>query len=413
MPPTNQPTIKPSNKAMKILMLLIGFDFPPDIRVEKEMRALLTAGHQVVIVCENRKQRVAREQWHGVELIRLPPQPGWWRQLNTAALLITQRNPLWESQVSQIVAAEKPDALHVHDLPFVGPALRIARRHHLPLVADLHENYPAHFRTRRPTIRNPLEWFAFDPERFAHYERRVLPECDRVIVVVDEAAERVEKLGVRADRIYVVGNTEDVESSPADAPPLPLPDAELTLMYVGGLQANRGLDTVIEAMPKIRARLPTARCVIVGDGVHRAALEALTRRLGMEGAIRFEGQQPFQKVRGYISAGDICLVPHAESEEINTTIPHKLFQYMYLRKPVIVSSARPLKRIVEQSGAGLVFASGDPDAFAEAVFGMTDPALRRRMGENGHRAVVEQYNWQNDSQALIRLYEGLAILRLL
>jgi glycosyltransferase involved in cell wall biosynthesis len=80
---------------------------------------------------------------------------------------------------------------------------------------------------------------------------------------------------------------------------------------------------------------------------------------------------------------------------------------MFLGKPVIVSSARPLKRIVEGSQAGLVFASGDTDAFARAVLQLNDPALRQRLGENGKRAVVERYNWHYDSQRLVDLYRQL------
>jgi glycosyltransferase involved in cell wall biosynthesis len=76
-------------------------------------------------------------------------------------------------------------------------------------------------------------------------------------------------------------------------------------------------------------------------------------------------------------------------------------------KPVVVSSAKPLKRIVEGSNAGLVFASGSPEAFANAVIQLTDPLLRQQLGANGRRAVIERYNWQVEGKALVDLYKHL------
>src|SRR5262245_1700023 len=236
---------------MHILMVLISFDFPTDIRVEKEARALLAAGHRVTVVCENRKARPPREVWEGMTILRLPAQPVWWRQLNTATLFTTLHNPIWERRLDQIVAQEKPDVLHIHDLPFVGPGLRVARRFHLPLVADMHENYPAYLKARRQTTQNMLETLSFDAERFARYERRVLPQCDRVIVVVEEAAERVAQLGVANERIFVVGNSEDMEHVHVDGQPPALPSSSLRILYVGGVQELRGLQTAVAAMPQI------------------------------------------------------------------------------------------------------------------------------------------------------------------
>jgi glycosyltransferase involved in cell wall biosynthesis len=393
---------------MKILMLLISHDFPPDIRVEKEARTLLAAGHQVTLVCENRKNRPSHERWNGIDIVRLHPQPLLWRQLNTATLLITLHNPIWERAIKRIIAEEKPDVLHVHDLPFVGPALRLARVFDLPMVADLHENFPAWLEFRRQTTKSFLERLAFSPRRFARYEERVLQQCDWVIVVVEEAAERIEQLGVSPEQTVIVGNTEDTEAVNIDRQDIELPPSAMKLLYVGGIGPDRGLDVAIKAMPKIRRRIPSAVLVLVGDGISRSLLEQLALELGVASSVHFEGQQPFSKVHAYIEAGDVCLVPHIASPEINSTMPHKLFQYMFMKKPVIVSSAKPLARAVVETQAGLVFESGDPDSFAEAVFALQDPEVRQKLGQNGQQAVIERYNWQRDGQRLVKLYEVLA-----
>jgi glycosyltransferase involved in cell wall biosynthesis len=394
---------------MKILMLLIGHDFPPDIRVEKEARALWADGHRITLVCENRKNRDRHGGWKRMKIIRLPRLPVWLRRINTAALFVFMRSPLWEHKIKRIVQQEMPDVLHVHDLPFIGPTLRVAKQFGLPVVADLHENYPAWVRIRRTEAGlNLIERLAFNPERFERYERHVVPRCDFVITVVEEAAQRIEKLGVPPDKIFVVGNTEDITAvRNYRTQTIHLPDSDLVLLYVGSFGAHRGLDTCIRGMPEILREIPTARLVIVGDGPSRPTLEQMSRRLGVQPFVLFEGRQPFAKVYAYIAASDVCLVPHVANPHTNATMPHKLFQYMYMKRPVIVSTAIPLARVVRETGCGLVFESENPSDFAGCALQLRDPTLRRNLGQNGHQAVIQQYNWQRDAQRLRDLYQTL------
>lgn len=398
---------------MKILMLLEGTDFPPDIRVEKEARALQAAGHEIVLLCENLSNRPLQEHWQGMEIIRLPTLPASEYRRNRVWMFLTLRDRRWEEAIDQTIAAHRPDALHVHDLLYVGPALRVARRAKLPIVADLHENYPALVDIRHETNH---AWYAgvsrflYNSERLRRYERKVLPACDRVIVVVEEAAERIaQQAGVPRDRIVVVGNNEDITTAQGlTQPTIELPPADLRLLYVGGFGIHRGLEVVIKAMPAIRQRVPSAQFIVVGSGNDLSKLQTLATEVGVADAVRFEGQQPFERVHGYIAACDICLVPHIANEHTDNTIPHKLFQYMYMQKPVVVSSAKPLARIVHEHDAGTVFDSGDVNSLAAAVFALLDPETRQAAGHRGQQAVLDHYNWDQDAQRLNELYQSLA-----
>ena len=395
-------------------MLLIGHDFPPDIRVEKEIPSLIAAGHDVWLVCENRKNRLTRENWKGAKILRLPNLPRWIRAINTAILFLFHRHFVWEWALTNIIRDEKPDVLHVHDLPFVAPALRIAQNFDLPVIADLHENYPGLLEIRKNSNlkRNFLDPFIFASERFSNYEKQVLPQCEKIIVVVEEAATRLHGIGIPADKIIIVGNTENIQaietSESAPIGEISLPESKLKLIYVGGFGVHRGLETVIRAMPQLCRQIPSAKFIIVGDGPERPLLERLAHQLDIAHAVQFEGRQPYHKVPSYIQMSDICLVPHLANSHTNATMPHKLFQYMFQKKALIVSSARPLKRVVEDAHCGLVFESGNSDHFAECVIQMQDPESRKRMGLNGYQAVLQKYNWQKDARELIYLYEQVA-----
>jgi len=101
-------------------------------------------------------------------------------------------------------------------------------------------------------------------------------------------------------------------------------------------------------------------------------------------------------------------VPHLSTPHTDSTLPHKLFHYMAFGKPVIVGDAIPLERIVGEEDCGLVVASGDDAAMAEALRRLhADPELRRRMGGNGRRAVWEKYNWDVGIKPLLEFYASL------
>ena len=80
---------------------------------------------------------------------------------------------------------------------------------------------------------------------------------------------------------------------------------------------------------------------------------------------------------------------------------------MAMGKPVIVSDCAPLKRIIEETGAGFVFQSGDPASFADAILTLKDIAVREKMGDRGYHAVKSKYNWNVDGEHLVKLYSEL------
>jgi glycosyltransferase involved in cell wall biosynthesis len=85
----------------------------------------------------------------------------------------------------------------------------------------------------------------------------------------------------------------------------------------------------------------------------------------------------------------------------NTTLPNKIFDYMALAKPVIVSNARALEDVVTDAGCGLVFRDGDPESLLSCLRQLQSVELRQRMGASGRRHVRERLNWSQDEVVLL------------
>ncbi|QXD15247.1 glycosyltransferase family 4 protein [Rhodocaloribacter litoris] len=395
---------------MHILMVL-DHPFPPDVRVENEARSLVEAGFAVTVLAIAPDDRPPVETVEGVRVIRdrLPKTVR--NKLRGLAGTLPLLSWYVARRIRKLHATYRFDALHLHDLYLFGGGLRAGRRLGLPVVGDLHENWVEALRHYAWSTRFPGN-VVVNLRRWERLEKEWVQAVDRLVVVVEEAAERNVALGVPPERITVVPNTIKLDVFDRYEPE---PDliaslrSPLTLTYTGGFDVHRGLASAIEAMPAVLEQVPGARLVLVGDGRIRAELEALARRLGVASAVRFEGWQPQPRLKSYILGSDICLIPHLRTPHTDATIPHKLFHYMYFGRPVVAGDCRPLARILGETGAGLVYPAGDAAALARAVMTLAaSPVQAAEMGRRGREAVLQTYHWDATVQGLVDLYAALA-----
>ena len=246
--------------------------------------------------------------------------------------------------------------------------------------------------------------------RWVAYEKQILQDVDAVIAVVDEAKMRIIRdCKISPEKVYVVSNTESMNSFGKMSIDTAVADnykEKFVISYIGGVDFHRGLDTVVKAMPQILKKKTNAILLIVGgkDDHCERSLKALAKSCGVEENVRFLGRIPFSQVPSYIATSDVGIISQFASEHANYTVPHKLFQYMVLGKPVIVSDCYPLKRIVSEYDCGLVFKSNDSVSLGECF---ANPIDSNRLGTNALRAVKEKYNWESDESNLFCLYERI------
>jgi len=403
---------------MKICMVLNSY-FPPDIRVEKEARALLSAGHKIYLLSLGKRGMSEKEVIGGIKVIRIFPSEIIFNIVKRYSVFgIFFIDLLWKRNLSKVIKRYKIDIIHVHDLPMVKTAASISKKSNIPIIADLHENYPEAVRAWR---KEKLNWkskiFSLITPiwRWKRLERSVLQRMDRIITVVDEAKEHyVNDCGIPSEKITVVMNAEDLDefdNLEIDRSLVTKYENNFVISYIGGFGPHRGIDTAIKSMPQILKEIPDAKLLLVGgkgSEEYEKELKKLCEELKIENNVEFPGWVDFSYVPSYIALSNVCLVPHHASGHTNTTIPHKLFQYMAMRKPVIVTDCKPLKRLVEECDCGIVVPSGDYNEMAEAVIRLyKDKEYARKLGENGRRAVEEKYNWENEAKKLCELYKRL------
>ena len=128
----------------------------------------------------------------------------------------------------------------------------------------------------------------------------------------------------------------------------------------------------------------------------------------MTESVIFTGWVDFKYVPTYIHISDVCLVPHHSSGHTETTIPHKIFQYMLMCKPIIVTDVGPLARVARLANSGIIVPSGGYDEMADAVIKLyNNPELVEDFGKNGREAVINGLNWETDADKLCKLYRRM------
>jgi len=380
-------------------------DYPWDVRVEK-VCASLRREHEVHLVSRNTQRRSRYERHDGIHIHRLPTLSWLPKRANAVMGFPAFFNPLWIRAIGQTARRCGAGVLIVRDLPLALTALLVARARKIPLILDLAENYPAmiqdlwstdQFRFRNLLVRNP---------RLVHLVERIsVRQADHILVVVDESKERLIGMGVPASKITVVMNTpagERVKGEDVDAKPsIDRSQDELVLVYLGMLEVPRGLGTVIQAVREVRHLRPRVRLVVMGSGRDERYFREEARRIGVSDRVEFRGWVEHDEALACVSRCDVGLVPHHVTESWQTTIPNKLFDYMSMGKPVIVSNARPTDRIVTSERCGVVFRDRDARGLAEAIVSFADRGVREEYGRRGRNAVRCTYNWETDERRLL------------
>jgi glycosyltransferase involved in cell wall biosynthesis len=394
---------------MRICIVYQG-EIPPAERIEKTVRTLVAAGHEMYVLCNNYGPvPVEDECAPAVRIIRIGPTFGS-RKVNKIVKFPAFVNPVWVAHIYAAVRRFHIEALHVIDVPLSPAVLALGRRFNIPVVYDMWENYPEALKGWAKDSWT-TRWFK-NPWVAAVVEKFVIRRVDHVFTVVEEARDRVIALGASPERVSIVTNGIDLDMFCArpvrSDTPVHMDDSAYKLLFVGAVTVERGLEDIIRALPLVQREIPSARLFIGGFGPDEPRLQRITAQAAVTADVRFLGWVKFEDIQSYVAGSDLCLVPHVANEFINTTMPNKLFQYMALGKPVLVSDAKPLARTVRECECGYIYRSGDPHDAARTIVEAYNRRMDTTIGVRGREAVERYFTWDAAARDMVRVYEQLS-----
>ena len=384
--------------------MILEREFPPDERVEKEIRSLTKAGHKIHIACYTKENRIRIEEQENLTIHRKQISSFIYKS-SVACLKFPFYFNFWRNFIKDIFKKYSFDVVHVHDLPLAKVAKEFSVKHQIPFVLDLHENWPAAMKIAVHT--NTFLGKIFSSNiHWQNYEHKYVYEADKVIVVVEEMKERISQPELDDKNIYILPNTirlNDILFEESTAI-----NEHSTLFYAGGINFHRGLQIVLQALKEVKREIPDILFNIVGSGSYEQVLKDFVKGKGLEENVNFLGWKSYDEMMDILKKSDIALIPHLRSEQTDCSSPNKIFQYAYMKKPIISSDCRSVKRVLLDMQAGVFYEDRDYKALALEIIRLSkDKILREKLGESGHKAVLDKYNWRKSSFELRRLYKEL------
>jgi colanic acid biosynthesis glycosyl transferase WcaI len=179
------------------------------------------------------------------------------------------------------------------------------------------------------------------------------------------------------------------------------------ICYVGTMGMAHGLETLIAAAEELQTALPSAMFLLIGEGAEKERIVELAAARRLRN-IQFLGQQPREKIPGYVSAADLCLVMLKKTELFKTVIPTKLLEYMACERAVIVAVDGEARRVVEEAGAGVFVEPENSQILVRAILELAGNAGRRQqMGARGRQYIVNKLSREQTAQDYIAVLAGL------
>lgn len=395
---------------MNILMVL-SKKFPIDIRVENEAITLIKAGHHVAIlsIAEYHKSEIVDIK--GITIYREAISSFVRNKMLALAGMIPWVDYVVFKKIEKVLKQKEYHAIHFHDLYLFG-AVRLLKKEgrELKFIGDMHENYVEVIKDYRWATKFPNR-LVISHEKWERKEVEWLDKMDKLITVSTGIKKSIISKGVPQEDVVLVPNTISTElfdgytiDQEISAKIKPF----FNLLYVGGFVSNRGLEHVIEGMKELQDFATDIRLLLVGDGDIRYQLETLVSQNNLKEVVWFEGWHDQEKIKSYLANSAIGLVPFKRTPQTDNSSSNKLFQYMYYQLPILGTNCTSVKRLVEEEECGIIYEEGNTEAFVDGVKKLyKDQELKKKLGKNGKKAVLEKYRWEKTTDDMIEMYNQL------
>ncbi len=295
-----------------------------------------------------------------------------------------------------------PDALHANYWLSGLAGHRLKHELHVPLIMTFHT-----------LERVKADHFEGESEDRAHQEAAIFACADAVLAICEvEAAQFVEYYNADPARVHVVPlGVQHAFFAPGDQcaarQALGRDEAETMLLFVGRLQALKGVELALETLITLRGRDRRASLAIVGgpsgpEGARTLAqLHDRVREAGVIADVSFVAPQSHQLLSTWMRAADVTLVP-SRSESFGLVA----LESSACGTPVVASAVGGLLTLVEPGVNGQLIAQRDPDVWADAV----DEVMRENADcsmSNSAVLLAQRYTWRSAAQSLDALVARL------
>lgn len=225
--------------------------------------------------------------------------------------------------------------------------------------------------------------------------RYVLHSADVVVANSSYTRELIRQCGILRDVavVHCGVDASPIEPQPATAP---------TILAVGRLVARKGFDRLLQALPAILEKVPSARCEIVGGGPQRDELGALVRQLGLLENVTFLGELSDEELRAAYSRAWCFALPVRNVDDNVEGFGIVYLEAAMASLPAIGGRHSGADDAIADGETGILVDGEKPPEIAAAIVSLLeDPVRAREMGRRGRDRALKSFSWSAATTALL------------
>ena len=293
------------------------------------------------------------------------------------------------SEMARVAQQEKLDVLSVHySIPHATAAFLAREITGVPYVVTLHGS--------------DVTILGSDPSY--HIVNNHSVENANAVTAVSEFMQReaYERLGIERE-VKVIPNFVDTEGFS----PEPCETAKAGcdecggIIHVSNFRPVKRISDLVYAMAIVTKEEPNAKLTLVGDGPDRISVERLVDSLKLRRNVTLTGfRSDIPNLMRCADIGVLC----SETE----SAPLTLLEGMSTGLPMISTKVGGVPEIIQDGKNGLLIPSKHPEELAEAILQLyKDQKLRRRLGENARKTVLEKYTAEKVVNQYLETFEAV------
>lgn len=310
-------------------------------------------------------------------------------------------------RIAEVIEEEKPDVLHAHSPALNGlAALQAAKKFNLPVVYECRAFWEDaavdHGTSKEMGLRYRIT---------RALESKVFREATAVTTICEGLRKDIVERGIPAEKVTVIPNAVDIDhfsvgeqADPDMREKLGL-SGKTVLGFIGSFYAYEGIPLLLEAMPKMVAKDPDIRLLLVGGGPQEELIKSKITELGLQEVVVMTGRVPHSEVQSYYNQVDLFIYPRLPMRLTDLVTPLKPLEAMAQGKLVVASDVGGHQELIRHGENGTLFQADSADELASVVTQQLEgregwPAMK----SNGRAFVEDERNWANSVSRYQKIY---------
>lgn len=367
-----------------------------EIHAAELAKGVAKAGHQVELITSAHPQGLEHEVVDGYSI----------HYVDSTA---TSRRPLGRQCLAKFTQLNREngfDVVHsqsIAALSFLKEGYR--EKTGLPFISSIHGTNYGEIRSNLNQGLSPMLAPKIAYQLWCHHTRSrpLLAGSDKAIAVSREVRDALlAEYDLAPEKVRTINNGIDTERfKPGKRVVKEGYEGKKIILSVSVLHKQKGIQYLIQAMKKIKARMPDARLIVLGDGPYRESLKRMTQDLGLTDVVTFKGNIPNKDIMDYYNACDVFVIPTVRVEGL----PLIELEAMACAKPVVASDIGGIPSVIDDEENGLLVKPADTGGLADSIMRvLSEPDLMKRLGESARKTIEEGFSRDKMVAGTIKVY---------